>query len=65
MFFGCWLVNGIVQSMLYILIVRTISKNIKSSGISGAIYAMSTTVAVGTALAYGISALCVALDAWG
>ena len=62
---GLWLVNGIVQSMLYSLIVRTISKNIKSSGISGAIYAMSTTVAVGTALAYGISALFVALDAWG
>lgn len=61
---GLWLVNGIVQSMLYSLIVRTISKNIKSSGISGAIYAMSTTVAVGTALAYGISALFVALDAW-
>ena len=61
---GLWLVNGIVQSMLYSLIIRTISKNIKSSGISGAIYAMSTTVAVGTALAYGTSALFVALGAW-
>ena len=61
---GLWLVNGIVQSMLYSLIIRTISKNIKSSGISSAIYAMSTTVAVGTALAYGTSALFVALNAW-
>ena len=61
---GLWLVNGIVQSMLYSLIIRTISRNIKSGGISGAIYAMSTTVAVGTALAYGTSALFVALDLW-
>ena len=61
---GLWLVNGIVQSMLYSLIIRTISRNIKSGSISKAIYVMSTTVAIGTALAYGISALFVALDAW-
>ena len=61
---GLWLVNGIAQSMLYSLIIRTISRNVKSGSISGAIYAMSSTVAVGTALAYGISALFVALDAW-
>ena len=59
-----WLVNGIVQSMLYSLIIRTLSRNVKSGSISNAIYVMSTTVAVGTALAYGISALFVALDAW-
>ncbi|MBQ7325835.1 MAG: MFS transporter [Clostridia bacterium] len=59
-----WLCNGIVQSMLYSLIIRTISLNIKSSGISRAIYTMSTTVAIGTALAYGISALSVALGNW-
>ena len=59
-----WLVNGIVQSMLYSLIIRTLSKNIKSGSISRAIYTMSTTVAIGTALAYGISALFVALDMW-
>lgn len=59
-----WLINGIVQSMLYSLIIRTISRNVKSGSISRAIYAMSTTVAIGTALAYGISAGCVALDCW-
>ena len=59
-----WLVNGIVQSMLYSLIIRTLSRNIKSGSISRAIYVMSTTVAIGTALAYGISALFVALDLW-
>lgn len=59
-----WLLNGIAQSMLYSLIIRTISRNVKSGSISRAIYAMSTTVAIGTALAYGISALCVALDCW-
>ena len=59
-----WLVNGIAQSMLYSLIIRTLSKNIKSGSISRAIYTMSTTVAVGTALAYGISALFVALNMW-
>ena len=59
-----WLLNGVAQSMLYSLIIRTLSKNIKSGSISKAIYTMSTTVAVGTALAYGISALFVALDMW-
>ena len=59
-----WLANGIVQSMLYSLLIRTISLNIKSGGISRAIYTMSTTVAAGTALAYGISALSVALGNW-
>ena len=59
-----WLLNGVVQSMLYSLIIRTLSKNIKSGSISRAIYTMSTTVAIGTALAYGISALFVALDMW-
>lgn len=59
-----WLINGIVQSMLYSLIIRTLSRNVKSGSISLAIYTMSTTVAIGTALAYGISALCVALDIW-
>jgi OPA family glycerol-3-phosphate transporter-like MFS transporter len=59
-----WLINGVAQSMLYSLIIRTLSKNIKSGSISRAIYTMSTTVAVGTALAYGISALFVALNMW-
>ena len=59
-----WLLNGAVQSMLYSLIIRTIALNIKSSGISRAIYTMSTTIATGTGIAYGISALCVALGAW-
>lgn len=59
-----WLANGVVQSMLYSLLIRTISLNIKSGSISRAIYTMSTTVAVGTALAYGISALSVALGNW-
>lgn len=61
---GLWLLNGVVQSMLYSLIIRTLSRNIKSGSISRAIYVMSTTVAIGTALAYGISALFVALDMW-
>ena len=61
---GLWLVNGIVQSMLYSLIIRTISKNISSGSLSNAIYILSTTVAVGTSIAYGISALFVALNAW-
>ena len=61
---GLWLANGMAQSMLYSLLIRTISKNIKSGSISRAIYVMSTTVAVGTALAYGISALSVALGNW-
>ena len=59
-----WFLNGAVQSMLYSLIIRTISLNIKSSGISRAIYTLSTTIATGTGLAYGISALCVGLGAW-
>ena len=61
---GLWLVNGIAQSMLYSLIIRTLSRNVNSGSISKAIYVMSTTVAVGTATAYGLSALFVALDMW-
>ena len=61
---GLWLVNGIVQSMLFSLLIRTLSRNIASHTISKAIYVMSSTVAAGTASAYGLSALFVALGAW-
>ena len=59
-----WLINGIVQSMLFSLLIRTLSRNIASNTLSKAIYVMSSTVAAGTASAYGLSALFVALDMW-
>lgn len=59
-----WLVNGIVQSMLFSLLIRTLSRNIASNTLSKAIYVMSSTVAAGTASAYGLSALFVAFDMW-
>lgn len=59
-----WLINGMAQSMLFSLLIRTLSRNIPGDTLSKAIYVMSSTVAAGTASAYGLSALFVALDLW-
>ena len=61
---GIWLVNGAVQSMLWSLIIRTLSTEVADNKLDSAIVALSSTVAVGTALAFGISALFAALGNW-
>jgi len=57
-----WLLNGVVQSVLWSSLLMCLSKNLDENYIKKAIIAMSTTASVGTFLAYGLSAL---LAVWG
>ncbi|MCQ2474995.1 MAG: MFS transporter [Clostridia bacterium] len=59
-----WLANGIVQSVLWSTLIKTISDFVSDKNVSKAIFVMSTTVAAGTFTAYGISALCVKFASW-
>lgn len=59
-----WLANGIVQSVLWSTLIKTISDFVSDEKVSNAIFVMSTTVAAGTFAAYGISALCVRFATW-
>lgn len=59
-----WLLNGIVQSVLWSTLIKTISVFVSDEKVSKAIFVMSTTVAAGTFIAYGISALCVRFAVW-
>ena len=57
-----WLINGAAQSMLWCTLIELISRKVPTEHRKKAIFAMSITVAVGTASIYGIAALCMALD---
>lgn len=59
-----WLGNGIVQSVLWSTLIKTLSDYLSDKKLSKAILAMSTTVAIGTFVAYGISSLCVNAGSW-
>ncbi len=59
-----WFINGAAQSILWSLIIRTLSRFVTDKDIGKAIYVMSTPVAAGTATAYGLSALFSALGIW-
>lgn len=59
-----WLANGVVQSVLWSTLIKTISDFVSDKNVSRAILVMSTTVAAGTFIAYGISALCVKFASW-
>lgn len=52
-----WLVNGAVQSVLWSSLVYILGENLDTENLKSSIIAMSTTTAVGTATAYGLSAL--------
>ncbi len=52
-----WLFNGVFQSVLWSSLIKTLSDNLADSKLSGAVMVMSTTVASGTFMAYGLSAL--------
>ena len=52
-----WMVNGIAMSFLWPTLIRLLSETIKKENIDRAIVVMGTTVATGTFLVYGISAL--------
>ncbi len=59
-----WLGNGIVQSVLWSTLIKTLSDFVSDKKLPKAILAMSTTVAVGTFLAYGISSISVESGNW-
>lgn len=59
-----WLGNGIVQSVLWSTLIKTLSDFVYDKKLPKAILAMSTTVAVGTFLAYGISSVSVRNGNW-
>ena len=52
-----WLLNGIFQSVLWSSLIKTLSDNLADSKLSKAVMVMSTTVASGTFIAYGLAAL--------
>ena len=52
-----WFLNGIFQSILWSSIIKTLSDNLADSKLPKAVMVMSTTVASGTFMAYGLAAL--------
>ena len=59
-----WLINGCVQSVLWSSIIKLQSAHLQNTDINKSILVMSTTTAVGTFTAYGLSALFVMLGNW-
>ena len=58
-----WLLNGFFQSILWSSLIKTLSDRLPDEMLPKAIVVMSTTAALGTFLAYGMSALMSALGA--
>ncbi len=52
-----WFFNGVFQSILWSSIIKTLSENLADNKLSKAVMVMSTTVASGTFMAYGLAAL--------
>lgn len=59
-----WLLNGVVQSVLWCTLIKTISIHVSDEKMSTAIVVMSTPVAAGTIVVYGLSALFVKIADW-
>ncbi|MBR4943605.1 MAG: MFS transporter, partial [Clostridia bacterium] len=57
-----WLLNGASLSLLWTSLVRVLSETLDEKYLGKAIFAMGTTVATGTFLVYGMSALFVAVS---
>ena len=53
----CWLINGISLSVLWPTLIRQLSETLSKSQMPKAVVIMGTTVAIGTFLVYGLSAL--------
>ena len=52
-----WFFNGVFQSILWSSLIKTLSDNLADSKLPKAVMVMSTTVASGTFMAYGLAAL--------
>jgi len=59
-----WFLNGCAQSVLWCNIVKTLADHVSDRGLPNAIVAMSTSVAFGTCVAYGLAALFVRFGYW-
>lgn len=59
-----WLGNGIVQSVLWSTLIKTLSEFLSDKKLPKAILAMSSTVALGTFFAYGLSSISVKFSSW-
>ncbi|MBQ8283475.1 MAG: MFS transporter [Clostridia bacterium] len=59
-----WLVNGAAMSVLWSSMIRLLSESLDKKGVASAILAMGTTVATGTFVVYGLSALLVAVASY-
>ena len=59
-----WLINGAALSLLWPSLIRLLSETLDKKQIGKAVMVMGTTVATGTFLVYGLSALFVALGAY-
>lgn len=59
-----WLANGMVQSVLWSTLIKTISELVSEELMPQAILVMSTTSVAGTFFAYGFSALFVKFASW-
>ena len=59
-----WLINGIAMSFLWTSLIRLLSETLDKSDIPRSVVAMGTTVAVGTFLVYGMSALFAAMSSF-
>ena len=59
-----WLINGVGLSVLWSSLIRLLSITLDKKSVGRAVFAMGTTVATGTFLTYGFSAIFVALDVY-
>ena len=59
-----WFINGAALSTLWCSLILTLSENVETKRLRTAILVMGTTVASGTFIAYGVSALCALFEYW-
>ena len=57
-----WIINGAALSVLWVSLIRFLSETLDKKYMAKAVVAMGTTVAIGTFLVYGMSALFVAFN---
>lgn len=59
-----WLINGIAMSFLWTSLIRLLSETLNARDIPRAVFLMGTTVATGTFVVYGLSAIFAAIGAY-
>lgn len=59
-----WIINGATLALIWPMIVKTMGESLNPNELSKAVVAMGSTTALGTAAAYGLSALFTELNAF-